>query len=567
MSQGLDDKRESRRLLARLAVEQKMVSDSAVHRVLELIDAKKSEIPLGELLLQLGHITAEQFKKLMALHHASTLTGGGPGEDQQLFGEAVVSRGLATPDQVNGALKDQAKLAGKGVFKNLGELLVERGVLTTGQVKDLLEEHDQVIMFCPRCGEKYNVLRAWEMAAKCPADSQLLVRSGRDSTVGAAATLGAGDGEPESPIGMECGGCRIIELIAKGSMGAVYKAKHVGLNRYVAVKLLPSVSQNPDLIKRLLIEARAVAKLEHPNIVQIYDVGFQRGYFFIVMQLLHGHTLEQQLAEMKGLPVPAALELVKDIASGLGAAHAKGIIHRDVKPANVMVTEDGRARLTDFGLAQDVDNPEEKAGLIVGTRYYMSLEQWLGHKADERSDLYSLGVILYQMLTGRRPFEGDTVNELMHQHLKVGAAPLKKHDPELSDGLSAVAKKMLAKPPKKRYPNVAAFLEDLRKVRAGEEPEAMAEFGTLVKCGFCETFNALADRKCKVCGENLQEAGGPLEIAAREDEFKCPGCGGINRKGVRHCRECRKPFCTRCRRRMAVLRGHCHECVSHLRRR
>src|SRR5207249_7609015 len=140
---------------------------------------------------------------------------------------------------------------------------------------------------------------------------------------------------------MECGGCRIIELIARGSMGAVYKAKHVGLNRYVAVKLLPSVSQNPDLIKRLLIEARAVAKLEHPNIVQIYDVGFQKGYFFIVMQLLHGHTLEHQLAEMKGLPMATALELVKDIASGLGAAHAKGIIHRDVKPANVMVTEDG----------------------------------------------------------------------------------------------------------------------------------------------------------------------------------------------------------------------------------
>jgi predicted Ser/Thr protein kinase len=567
MSQGLgDSKHASRTLLARLAVEQKMVSESAVHRVLELLDAKKSDIPLGELLLQLGHITGDQFKKLMALHHASTLAGGGTEEDQLLFGETVVSRGLATPDQVNEALKEQAELAGKGVFKNLGELLVERAILSIDQVKNLIEEHDQVIMFCPRCGEKYNVLREWETAAKCPADSQLLAKTGRDATVGVAATLGAVDAAPESPIGMECGGCRIIELIARGSMGAVYKAKHVGLNRYVAVKLLPSVSQNPDLIKRLLIEARAVAKLEHPNIVQIYDVGFQRGYFFIVMQLLHGHTLENRLAEMKRLPLSTALEIAREVASGLGAAHAKGIIHRDVKPANVMVTEDGRARLTDFGLAQDVDNPDEKSGLIVGTPYYMSPEQWLGHKADERSDLYSLGVILYQMVTGRRPFEGDTVNELMHQHLKVAAASPKKHDPELTDGLCALVKKMLVKPPKKRYVNVAAFLEDLRKVMAGEEPDAMAEFGTLVKCGFCEAFNPIHEKKCKVCGENLHEAGGPLEIAAREDEFKCPGCGGINKKGVRHCQECRKPFCIRCRRRMAVLRGHCHECMPHLRR-
>ena len=568
MSQGLGDSRHaSRMLVAKIAVEQKMVSESAVNRVLELLDAKKSEIPLGELLLQLGHITGDQFKKLMALHHASTLAGGGTEEDQQLFGEAVVARGLATPDQVNGALKEQAELAGKGVFKNLGELLIERGALTMDQVKDLVEEHDQVIMFCPHCGEKYNVLKSWETAAKCPADSVLLVRSGRDTTVGVAATLGTGSGEAESPVGMECGGCRIIELIARGSMGAVYKAKHVGLGRYVAVKLLPSLSQNPDLVKRLLIEARAVAKLEHPNIVQIFDVGFQRGYFFIVMQLLKGETLEDRLAEMKRLPVVTALEIARDVASGLGAAHAKGIIHRDVKPANVMVTEDGRARLTDFGLAQDVENPDDKAGLIVGTPYYMSPEQWLCHKADERSDLYSLGVIFYQMVTGRRPFEGDTVNELMHAYLKVGAASLKKHDPELSDGLCALAKKMLAKPPRKRYPNVPAFLEDLRKVMAGEEPDAMAEFGTLVKCGFCEAFNPMTEKKCKVCGENLHEAGGPLEIAAREDEFKCPGCGGINKKGVRACGDCRKPFCTRCRRRLSVLRGHCHECMPHLRRR
>ncbi len=564
MSRGLGDRSASRLSVARIAVEKQMVSQSTVDRVLELLDAKKSEIPLGELLLQLGHISSEQFKELMAQHHAS---GGTAPDDAQLFGETVIARGLATPDQVIGALKEQAELAGQGVFKNLGELLIERGVLTSQQVKGLIEEQDQQIMFCPRCGEKYNVLKAWESTAKCPADSQILARAGQDSTVGVAATLGAGTAERESPIGMECGGCRIIELIARGSMGAVYKAKHVGLNRYVAVKLLPSMSQDPELVKRLLIEARAVAKLEHANIVQIYDVGFQRGYFFIVMQLIKGQTLEARLSEMHALPVPVALEIARDVASGLGAAHAKGIIHRDVKPANVMLTEDGRARLTDFGLAQDTEDEDEKLGLIVGTPYYMSPEQWLGHKADERSDLYSLGVILYQMVTGRRPFEGGTVNELMHEHLKVAAATPKKHDPELSDGLCALVKKMIAKPPKKRYANVAAFLEDLKRVVHGEEPDAMSEFGTLVKCGFCEAFNPLTERKCKVCGESLHAGGGPIEIATRADEFKCPGCGGINKKGTRHCGECGKPFCSRCKMRLAALRGHCHHCVAHLPRR
>ncbi len=547
-----------------------IVEQGTVDRALHLLEARDSQVTLGELLLQLGHISPEQFKELMALNHAATPAtsrkGAGILDESGLFGEAIVERGLATPDQVADALREQAELAANGVFRNLGELLIAKKVLSPDQVKNLLYEQDQFIMVCPTCGEKYNVLKGWQGKAKCPSDSSVLVEVPKTSSVGVAATLGGTGETPDSPIGMEAGGCRIVELIGKGSMGSVYKAKHLGLNRYVAVKLLPSVSNDPELVKRLLFEARAIAKLEHPNIVQVYDVGFQRGYFFIVMQLLKGETLEERLNETVAMPVPTALDIVTDVAQGLLAAHGKGVIHRDLKPANIMLTEDSRARLTDFGLAQDAENPDGREGLIVGTPYYMSPEQWLGHKADERSDIYSLGVILYQLVTGKRPFRGDTVNELMHQHLKVVAPSPKSHDSELADGLCAMIKKMISKPPKKRYQNVSELMADLSKVSQGEDPEALAEFGQVVKCSLCETLNPAGEKKCKVCGENLGDTGGPLEIAARPDEFKCPGCGALNRKGSKFCSGCRKHFCHRCKIRVAVLRNFCHHCVPHLRR-
>ena len=143
----------------------------------------------------------------------------------------------------------------------------------------------------------------------------------------------------------------------------------------------------------------------------------------------------------------------------------------------------------------------------------------------------------------------------------------KEYDESLPDGLCALVKKMMAKPPGKRYAGAPAFLADLEKVIRGEDPDAVQEFGTFVRCGFCETFNPVTERRCKVCGEHLHVAGGPLEIAVRPDEFKCPGCGALNGKNARACGRCRKVFCARCRRRLAVLRGYCERCMSHARRR
>jgi serine/threonine-protein kinase len=432
-----------------------------------------------------------------------------PPEDSRRFGEAVADRGLATREQVAECLRAQAELAARGVFRNLGEIMVERGYLTAGQVQRLLAERDQVILSCPACGDRYNVPRASQGTAACPADSAILVPARDASAVGVAATL---DPPPDSPVGLEVAGCRIVELIARGSMGAVYKAKHVALNRFVAVKMIPHREGNPEVVRRVLQEARAAAKLEHPNIVQVHDVGFQKGYVYVVMQLLRGRTLEERLAEFGMLPVDEACDVARDVAQGLQAAHAKGIIHRDLKPANIIVTEDGRARLTDFGLAQDLESGEDSTGMIVGTPYYMSPEQWLGRRADARSDLYALGIILYAMLCGRRPFEGETIEELMRQHLKVAPPPPEKHNARLPEGIGAIVRKAIAKSPARRYPSAAAFLADLDRFRRGQDPEALGELGARLKCGFCETFNPASAKRCRVCGEPLGGPAGPLEI-------------------------------------------------------
>ena len=476
--------------------------------------------------------------------------------DQKLLVDTLLRRGLATAEQVGRCRTEQKELASNGVFMTLPDLMVARGIVTRDQVRRLVDRQDHVKMVCPECSVKYRILRAWRGKAQCPSDGKLLEDAGS-----------TGSADTEGPIGMEVGGCRIQSLLGKGTGGAVYLAKHVGLDREVAVKLLPSASQDPDMIQRLLSEARAVAKLEHENIVQVHDVGFRNGYFYIVMQFLRGQTLEKYLKEMGPLPVATAMEMARGVAQGLVAAHAKGIIHRDLKPENVMISEGNRVRLTDFGLARDLENPEEKPGLIVGTPYYMSPEQWLGHKADERSDLYSLGVMLYQMVTGKRPFEGETVQEVMDLHLKTTPRSPRSLNSSLTDGASAMIRKLIVKAPKKRYENALKLLRDLKKVIAGEEPDALREFGARVKCGFCETFNPMRSKKCQVCGEPLGAvAAAPLEIAARSDEFRCPGCDTLNRRGSRACGSCRKPFCRRCREQIAGHRGFCTACSGTFRR-
>jgi predicted Ser/Thr protein kinase len=477
--------------------------------------------------------------------------GGAKGsEARQRFGDRLIARGLATREQVAQALRVQAERGAHGVLQNLGEILVEQGVVTVAQIKALLQEQEQIIMVCPSCGERYNVRRAAADRAVCPADNTRLALSPEVAGIGVAATLSAGAAADDAPIGLEIGHCRIVEFLARGGMGAVYKAKHLALGRYVAIKMIPSASRDQTFIRRLLVEAQTVAKLEHPNIVQVYDVGYEKGYFFMVMQFLRGLTLEKRLAEEGRPPLSEALDIVRDIGRGLESAHAQGVVHRDIKPSNIIVTDDGRARITDFGLALMTESKDELGEFVVGTPGYMSPEQNLGKPVDARSDLYSLGVVFYLLATGVKPFHGATVQAVREAQIKERPKAPRSLNPDITEGIQAILSKTMSRMPERRYQNSTEFLEDLDRAMRGEDPKAILETGRFVKCGFCESLNRGNVARCQVCGEPLST--GPetkLDIALRPGEFNCRGCGAVNVDGARTCSGCLKRFCRACRRR------------------
>ncbi len=258
-------------------------------------------------------------------------------------------------------------------------------------------------------------------------------------------------------------------------MGAVYLAEHPAIGRRVAVKVLhPNYAHDQQLLGRFLNEARAANAIRHPNIIEILDSGvLASGTPFLVMELLEGESLGTRLRRVGMLPVAAALELAHQTASALGAAHAKGIVHRDLKPDNLFVIPDPhhpeseRIKVLDFGIAKlqqsPLDSIKTRTGTLMGTPIYMSPEQCRGTKAlDHRTDVYSLGVIIYEMLAGHPPFVSQGFGELVHMHLNVEPAPLRPERPEIPPLLEAVVLKALAKNPEERFADMGELQTALK---------------------------------------------------------------------------------------------------------
>ncbi|MCA9287144.1 MAG: serine/threonine protein kinase [Phycisphaerales bacterium] len=275
--------------------------------------------------------------------------------------------------------------------------------------------------------------------------------------------------------GQKIPGYTVLGKLGAGAMAAVYKARQISLDRTVAIKILPKkFSSNPQFIERFYAEGRAAAALNHPNIVQAYDVGKAGELYYFVMEYVEGRTVYDDIVTHKRFGEKDAVEIVMQVGEALYHAHAKGLIHRDVKPKNIIITREGVAKLADMGLARavsDKEMAEAEVGKAFGTPYYISPEQIRGEKTiGPAADIYSLGATLYHMVTGSVPFEGKNPSAVMHKHLKAELIPPDHVNPKLSAGVSEVIEMMMAKDPSRRYKNCRDLLEDLRAVREGKHP-------------------------------------------------------------------------------------------------
>ena len=270
---------------------------------------------------------------------------------------------------------------------------------------------------------------------------------------------------------------QIIEKIGNGGMATVYKAKCLVLNRYVAVKILrDEFTTDEEFIKRFNIEAQAAASLTHPNIVSVYDVGNEGNLYYIVMELVKGKTLKEIIVEDGALSWKWAVKVAMQIASALEMAHRNNIIHRDIKPHNIIITEDGVAKVTDFGIAKAVSNSTITAfGTTIGSVHYFSPEHARGGFTDAKSDLYSLGVVMYEMVTGRVPFDSDTPVSVALKHMQEEPVEPMIIKPDLPKSVNDIILKAMKKNTEERYASATEMLRDLE--RALKQPDGNFVFG------------------------------------------------------------------------------------------
>ncbi len=268
----------------------------------------------------------------------------------------------------------------------------------------------------------------------------------------------------------------ILEVIGTGGMAVVYKAMCHRLNRYVAVKILrDELANDEEFRKRFQTEAQAVAMLSHPNIVSVYDVSHSDGVEYIVMELIEGVTLMQYMKKKGALGWKEALHFAVQISKALEHAHEKGIVHRDIKPQNIMILKDGTIKVADFGIAALESAQEKKSDQTVGSVHYIAPEQARGEQPDPRGDIYSLGVVMYEMLTGKMPYDGDTAEQVAMKHITGHPVPPQELNPDIPEELAAITLKAMNSDINARYQSASELLRDLEDFR---KQQAAANLGS-----------------------------------------------------------------------------------------
>ncbi|MBX3472118.1 MAG: serine/threonine protein kinase [Planctomycetes bacterium] len=408
-------------------------------------------------------------------------------QNDLLFGKIALNKRLITRDLLNRALHYQRTQAPE---RQLGEILLEKGVLTREQVEEILAFQDRVNKIkstqnasIPAVTSSFFNASA-QLAAPTPTwgapqsmSTQAAPIYGGPMGGGTAVAMGPTPSPDQDPlIGEVIGGCTINAKIGAGGMGAIYLAHHEALRKDVVVKILPPESAaNPRTVERFFREARAAAKLEHPNIVQVQDVGTtERNLHYIIMQYIDGSNLEEKIQAAGRHTPQEATRIVLEIARGLQTAHRAGVIHRDIKAENILITQAGQVKLTDFGLAKDL-NSELKLtadGAMIGTPLYMAPEIGRVKEIDGRVDIYSLGVTYYYLLTGVQPFRGFSALEILSAKAHDKLRPPEEVVPDLPDEFRRVLGKMLEKDRDQRYRDMDALIRELEALDRGFPIEA-----------------------------------------------------------------------------------------------
>jgi serine/threonine protein kinase len=333
-------------------------------------------------------------------------------------------------------------------------------------------------------------------------------------------------------IGQTLGRYRIVEMLGEGGMAQVFKAFQPGLERVVALKVLPEYYMRDErFLARFQREAQAIAQLSHPNILPVYDFGREGDLTYIVMQYVDGGTLKDLLGQE--LRFERIGDLLGQVADALDYAHGQGILHRDVKPSNILIERGQRVLLSDFGLAKMVGSQEQitATGVGLGTPAYMSPEQGQGETVDARTDVYALGVVLYEMTTGRVPFRAETPMAIIIKHVTAPLPLPRSINPAVPESVEQVILKALAKNKEDRYASAGAMMAAFKEAMAQAPgpliapPPRDAAGGPV--CRACGHANRPGISFCEECAAPLGDQG-PT----------CPHCGYANRPGVRFCEQC-----------------------------
>ncbi len=343
-----------------------------------------------------------------------------------------------------------------------------------------------------------------------------------------------GQGSSGLGAGMQTwGDFELTDLLGKGGMGSVYRGRQTSLDRQVAVKVLPAhLSENDGFKKRFLLEARAVARISSPHVVQVYAAGVHEGQHYFAMEYVEGEDLARRIANGYKPTYQESLDLVIQATRGLVAAGEFGIVHRDIKPANMMVTKRGQVKIMDFGLVRLARSEETgltMAGTIMGTVSYFSPEQGRGEACDCRTDIYAMGVVFYELLTGKLPFTGGDPTSVIYQHIHSSPKPPKEINPNIPENFQAVVLKCLQKDPARRYQTAADLLADLDAVRSGQapptafiDPDELRRGGTIVKTGSFTGKRTGGGRKWLAAGLLVAVAGTVAVIVMRTREPGLP---------------------------------------------